>query len=522
MDTKEEKKDIIEKPSYTDIYTKLSKSFPDKGDEQITKEALKAYEFEQKFYSNFVSDKDGNKYFNLSSFMSGSGNFNDVISDANRLFSPEQVQTFVQYPNKSRKELRDVSRKLYNYIQEYKQLVKRYGTMLNYYPVINPTDDIEPDKFLDTLRWFEGYNYKTRLPQITQRLLMQDVFFGYELSQNGTTNKILKELPFDYCKLKGRDRFGVYKYKFDLTYFTGREHQVNNFPPEFGRAYKNFRDSTNKKSNWFEPNNRKQFAFKFDTALNYALPYFTGLFVDLVQLQEVKSAQAEASKTENYKLIHFKMPINEKEGKMDDYLINPDDAVTYHNNAKNNLPVGVGLATNPFQINVASLKGSNEANSNIVERHFTNLLSSAGMSRLLSNSNTTGSTGLEASVEVDNALMFNLLRQYEAFFNRQIFYKTDTTAYEFSFLNSSVHNEAAVFEKYLKAGQGGLNRFYITASLGIGQLEAIYGRKIEKKLGLDELFNPMESSHTQSGSDSSTESIDPNVSDEGSRTRDKE
>lgn len=517
----EKDKPEITRPRYDEIFIKYSNEFPNASDEELHDKTSKAYEFETKTFANLTKEIDGKKYFALSSLVDGAGNFNEVINDSN-LYTPQQVLTYVQYAEESEKELREISFKLYNYIQEYKQLINRYSSMMNYYPVVNPTSEVTVDEFIKTLEFFEGYNYKTRLQQITERVLKQDVFFGYDITQNGSVKKILKEMPYNYCKLIGRDKHGVYLYKFDLGYFDKFDEQINSFPVEFERAYKRYKNNKTVFNRWFEPDNTKQFAFKFDTTVNYPLPYFTGVFVDLVRLQEVKTAQTIASKVENYKLVHFKIPINEKEGKADDYLISPDDATEYLRKANENMPIGIGAVINPFDITVSSMKNGNDNGNNIVDRHFSNLLSSAGMSELLSSKRTSGSTGFQGSVEADEALMFKLLRQYEAFFTRQVKFSRVKGSYSVKFINSSIHNQDKVFEKYLKAAQNGLNRFYVSSSAGISQLEAIYGRTIEKELDLDELFNPMQSAHTLSGNDGNDEKNDSDLSDEGDRTRDKE
>jgi hypothetical protein len=67
----------------------------------------------------------------------------------------------------------------------------------------------------------------------------------------------------------------------------------------------------------------------------------------------------------------------------------------------------------------------------------------------------------------------------------------------------------------------GFNRFYVSSSAGISQLEVIYGRQIEKSMELDDLLNPLSTAHTQSSEDGA-EKDDNELSDEGAEARDKE
>lgn len=508
----------INKPRYDEIYMSFSQQFQDLDDDEVAQKAKHAYDVAKEEYQNHIEEIDSKTMFNINSYIDTLSGFNSYGGDANPI-KPKNIQYYVIDPENNKDSLLRVCTQLYTYIQEYKQLINRYGDMLNYYPVVTPIADVSQDDFIKALKFFEGYNYKSKLPEITKKILKFDVFFGYELSRRGTTKKIMKEMPRGYCKLIGKDEHNVYLYKFDLSYFSTHKNHLQSFPAEIQYAYQQYKD--NKIDKWFEPNNEKQFAFKFDSTVNYMLPYFSGLFVDLARLQEVKVVQTLNAKFENYKLIHYKIPINEKSGSRDDFLINPDLAIKYHEMAEKHLPKGIGLTTNPFELDVANLQASNSESNNLVDRHYSNLMASAGMSRLLSSNNTTGSTGLNASVEVDESLMFRVLRQYEAFFTRQLSYRRDKSDYEVSFINSTVHNEQEVNKKYREMANTGFNRFYVSSSAGISQLEVIYGRKIENDMNLDDLLEPLSTAHTQSSEDGA-EKNEGELSDDGAEARDKE
>jgi len=507
-----------DKPKFTDIYMNFAKEFPDLPDDDVAKKAKNAYNYAVDEYDKHIEDKKDKTMFNITSYIDTLAGFNETGRNANPI-KPKRIQYYVTDPESNKDNLLRVCSQLYTYIQEYKQIIMRYGAMLNYYPVVNPIEDVSQESFINALKYFEGYNYKSKLGDITQKILKYDVYFGYEVSRRGTTKKILKEMPRGYCRLIGRDEYGVYLYQFDLSYFTKNKDVLNTFPKEFKFAYNEYKNKDGNR--WYEPDNKKQFAFKFDTTVNYMLPYFSGIFVDLARLQEIKVIQTLNAKFENYKLIHYKIPINDKSGDMNDFLIDPDLALKYHDLAEKHLPKGIGLTTNPFDLDVANLQATNSADNNLVDRHYSNLLSSTGMSRLLTNNNTTGSTGLNASVKVDEAMMFKVLRQYEAFFTRQLSYRKNKSSFTVSFINSTVHNEEEVHKKYREDANTGFNRFYVSSSAGISQLEVIYGRKIEQEMNLDELLDPLSTAHTQSGEDDNTKS-DSELSDSGEEARDKE
>lgn len=487
----------IQAPQYSKIYSELMEKFPDKDESYIEEHADKMYKFEKKNYQKHIEEIDGKKYFNVSNFLNGVGDFQSGSYGSNKLLKDNVVQDLIQLPEENRDAIRDVSYKLYNYVQEYKKLINYYD-MLFYRPVVNPKKDVTQEEFIKVLEYFEGYDYKLKLGEITKKLLLQDVYFGYELSYNGTTKKKLMEFPFDYCKIIGQDKNGVYLYKFDLNYFHTHMNALSKFPREIQNAY-NRLNNGNRNVKWYTPDTRKQFAFKLDTGVSYSLPFFTGIFVDMVRLHEIKEIQTDSSRNDNYKLIHMKIPIDEKNGEPDNYLIDEGIEV-YHENAAANLPRLFGVITNPMDVEVLNLKNANEQSSNIVDRHFGNLLSSSGVSRMLFNSNTVSSTGIKHSIKMDENMMYKLLRQYEAFFNRQISNNQSIkNIYSVNFINQTVHNEEEVFNRYMKLAEHGGNYSYVAAASGITQLEAIYGRQAEKKIGMDDAWDsPLASSYQQS------------------------
>jgi len=516
-----ENKDIKKEPSYLEIYTTLKKENPSISDEKLETESKKIYEFEQEEFNKFSFSADGKTYFDVSSFLNGVGDFRSLIRGSNRIVDKESVMLQVQYAPNKKNELMTTSYMLYNYIQEYKNLIRYYADMLLYRPVVNPIGKITEKDFIKGIKFLEGYNYKIKLPEITNKVLMQDIYFGYEITNKGESKRILKEIPFKYCQIVSTDKYGVRLYQFDLEYFNKYVDEIISFPNEFGIAFKNYKNKKNSQGRYFIPNVKKQFAFKFDIAVDYSLPFFTGVFVDMIRLQEIKTVATEAGKSENYKLIWQKIPMDTKNGKKDQYLIGKD-VTTFHSNLVNNSPNGVGTVTTPMDVGVVSLSDTNSNGRDIVDRHFSNLMSATGTSKLVFNSSSTGSTGVSSSIKMDEGTMFKMLRQYEAFFNRQFEYRDGKNVLTVSFLNITVHNEDEVYNRYLKLAQYGYNKFYPAVASGIGQLELIYGSKIEDTIGLhDILGKPLVSSHTQ-GDESDNTKTEEELTDEGAKTRDKQ
>lgn len=528
MENKKEQSKVNEigntqEPKYLDIYMELKKQNPKIEQKKLDEESKKIYEFEKQEFDKYVSTVNGNSYFSVSSFLDSVGEFKTMITSANRIVNKESVMDYVQFAPHKKNELMITSYKLYNYIQEYKNLIRYYSDMLYYRPVVNPYDSISKIDFINGLKFIEGYNYKTKLGEITTKLLLQDIYFGYEITNRGETKKILKEMPYKYCDIVATDKYGVKLYQFDLDYFNQYPNELSSFPKEFGIAYNKF--NKHKGDRYFIPNVKKQFAIKFDTGVEYSLPFFTGIFIDMIRLQEIKTVATESSKSENYKLLWQKIPMDNKSGKKDQYLIG-SGVTDYHSNLVNNSPNGVGTVTTPMDVGVISLADTSTSSRDIVDRHFSNLMSASGTSKLVFNSSSTGSTGVSSSIKMDEATMFKVLRKYEDFFNRQYNYRDGKNVLTVSFLNVSIHNEDEVYNRFLKLAQYGYNKFYPAVASGMSQLDVLYGGELESVLGLHGILGkPLVSSHTQNGDegdDNSNTKSEGDLTDEGAKTRDKQ
>lgn len=494
------------------IYLDLKKESPDLDDDEVLEKTSKLYEMQNEEdtedYSSYgemgkyMYHQDGVGYFDLNDYFNDLlGTQSSTIYDVNDA-QVEVIRKAIQYPVAQAKTLVKASKKVYDLSQDYKTAVKILGNLLRYVPMMNPRNDsVTKDDFIEQLKFIESFNYKFSFENATKKSLVEDVYYGYVVSNRGSSVREIMDMPPEYCHIAGKDKFGCYYYYFDITYFDTYPEDLEFYPNEFKIKYDSYLRKKKKRLNpstYMLPRLKNQMCVKFDIVKNYALPYFSSSLIEMIRLDEIKEQHFSDSLSENFKLIHQKIPIDTKSNKKDKFLISGNISKSNHANLKKNAGNNANVVTTPMDLSAISLKNSAQQLTNTPDYNFSNLYSSIGISQLLANNDKAGSTGIKANLMINSAMMFTLLRQYENFFNKQLFYHTQSLNYKVTMLNLTENNWEEMYTKYKSQADSGYNKFYAPACLQQTQLDIIYGMDMERnKLNLvdDYLDKPLISSH---------------------------
>jgi hypothetical protein len=488
---------------------------------------------EQKTKQEFVEFYEGYKEFKKlekeNNFLSPTllfdvNAFNQATTYSNReynaksqKYTKKQIRQYLERPEYYDRQLREVSVYLYSNSQEYKNLMNYLSKMLthdyilvpdgNLYDMIynsNKTNNIKLLKsFFANLEFIENYNLKAKLSDVESVLVREDIYFGYERTDG--ENCIWQQLPSNYSRILGWDEYGGFTMEFDFTYFTKPNISINNYASEFKEKFdlykKNNKQNNNIDLRWQKLSDNA-IVFKFDKSVLYGLPQFSGILDEILSLSEYKDLQETTSRTNNFKLIHQKIPQNtDKEAGVNKFLIDDKSAVKFHNNLKSNLPEGVGCATTPMSLTEVILK-NNQFDEDLVGKAERNMFVSAGVSQLLFSSDGKTSIGLNRSIEADSALMFSLLRQEELFmkkklkmFNANDKGKLGKFKWKLIFPNLTIFNMEDYRTALMNNAQFGYSKFCTSMS----QSDIIGLLYLEKTLGLINMMEPLKSSNTTPG-----------------------
>lgn len=432
----------------------------------------------------------------------------------------KQVQNYLKNPLQNYNELQKASWYLKSYSGNYYRIIKYFSTMLTYYYFLYPamTDDKinQKDKlqksFMDTALFIDKLNVKYNFQWITERLMESGEIYLYKLED--TKGIVFKEIPTGFCRISLVED-GVFLYEVDFSKFDDKT--ILDFPVEFQNLYLEYKNSktTNKKDkdtssdpnekNWIQISN-KGVAFNVSGMTIHGIPPFCFVFDDIMALEENKDMQADVNKLDNLKLIHQKIPTNKDTGEP---LLEPDEARTYHEATKKNLPKGVAITTNPLDMEAITLNKAAAQQNDMVTQSKSNIWDNIGISSLLfANDKATGET-LKRSVITDESIMFSILTMFANYINSQIKKSVNSVYYwKIKFLDVTHFTKDDKWKMAREDLAYGGSRLLYFAYQGLSPLEAINILKSEQTMGIIDLLVPAQSSYTTSGDDTGRPTTD--------------
>lgn len=428
-------------------------------------------------------------------------------SSINKKYTKEDIIRFMQNPRKNQKQLREVSRYLYEASPNYKRLILYFACLPTFDYIVEPYGvNIEKinkktfkNQYQKTLELLEIMNLPHEFLKVLKIAFKEDVFYGYE--HMTTDSYFIQPLDPDYCQISSIED-GVYNFAFDFSYFDKYPKKLKQYPKEFQIKYKKYQQSK-KDNRWQELDSTNTVCIKINEELDYPLPPFNAVFESVFDIEDYKKLKKTKTKLDNYMVLTQQIPLDDKSGDPNSFLIDLDTAIAFHNRAAQSLPEAVGLITSPMKIDAIKLDRKQTDTDQVAqaERDYYN---AAGVSQFLFNGEKASVAGLSKSINTDEQIIFTLLRQFERWINRKL--KNYNTTYNFKvkFLDITVFNRNDVFERYLKAAQYGVpSKLALGASLGFSGSELVNMTYLENEvLNLNSLFEPLSSSHTQSGKDS--------------------
>lgn len=444
-------------------------------------------------------------------------------------FSAEQVARYLQNPLMYGKELRNLSNYLYSASPNYKRLILYFACLLTFDYVIEPMnlnfDKVDKDKFkkqyLKVANNIEVMNLQHEMVKVLRTAFKEDIFFGYE-HQTKESYFIQKMNP-DYCQISSIED-GVYNYAFNFSFFDqpANKDKLKTYPDEFKQKYNIYK---NTKEKWQELSSENTICIKINEEIEYPIPPFNVVFESIFDIDEYKKLKKAKTQMDNYMILTQHIPLDEKSGEANQFLIDLDTAIQFHNKASESLPDSVGLVTSPMKIEGIKLDRRQIDKDSVAEAER-DYFNSAGVSQLLFNSDKATSVGLSKSVQTDEQILFAVLRQIERWVNRKVKNFSSQYSFKVRFLNTTVFNVDEVFEKYLKAAQYGMPvKNALAASVGITPSSMSSMAFLENEvLGLHDMLIPLSSSHTQSGKEEAGRKAksEDELSESGQKTRDND
>lgn len=366
-------------------------------------------------------------------------------------FKIEDIHLALEHPKQGWRMILAVSEELMRISPHYYRLNNLYSNLALFCWGID-LYDVKETANINTLKKtysslaarLENMNLKHEFSKIMKVLPYQDIYCGLIVEDN--IDFYFQQISYKVCKLY-ETQDGLYNFIINLSAIN----PVNlcAYPDYVQQAYVDFRDG--KITNYYKPPADKQICIKFNSQWTYPYPILINLVKDILDLDTYKKLKLQSARTDNYKAIMVKIPIDEST--VDKPLLTPETIGIFADINRESMNDDIGLIYNLGSDGEAiSFKDSNN-NRNNVSDAVDELYNSSGESKELFNGSSSG-TAVTFSVENDSGFVYALYRQFERWMNRYIKlrkYNKSTYKFYFYLLDITIFNRDNVSKRYKEA-----------------------------------------------------------------------
>ena len=407
---------------------------------------------------------------------------------------------------------------IYNRLCRYMAYLYRYDWFIT--PYINGGIDVanrgdeetltskQRDKllvnFFSLLKFVDDFEAKKFFGEVALKVIRNGCYYGYLVP--GSKTVAVQELPPQYCRsrftVNGRPAVEFNMSFFDTMYPDSemRARVLNLFPAEFKKGYKAYKDGKLKPS--FQGDTSGWYLLDIRSAIKFNLngedfPAFISVIPAIIDLDEAQELDRKRMAQKLLRIIIQKMPID----KNGDLVFDIDEAQALHNNAVRMISraIGVDVLTTFADVEVADMSDkSNTTQTDDLVRVERQVYNEAGVSQMQFNSDSN--IALNNSILNDEATLYNLIQQFEAFLNLLIdpYNKTPKKFYyKAQILTTTIYNYKEMAKLYKEQTQMGYAKILPQIALGQSQSSILANAYFENDvLDLVSVFVPPLTSNT--------------------------
>lgn len=363
----------------------------------------------------------------------------------------EDAELALKYPKQGWRILLAVSDELMRISPHYFRLNSLYSNMalfcwwIDLYDVKNTANiDVIKKLYGSLAAKLENMNLKHEFSKIMKIIPYQDIYCG--LVVENQSDFYFQQVSYKVCKLY-ETQDGLYNFIINLAAI--RPNNLSAYPDYVQQAYIDF--SEGKITNWYKPPADKQICIKLNSQWTYPYPLLIGLIRDILDLDIYKKLKLQSARTDNYKAIMVKVPIDENT--VDKPLLTPETLGIFAEINRESMSDDIGLIYNLGSDGEAiSFKDSSNSRNNVSDA-IDEIYNASGESKELFNGSSSG-TAVTFSVENDSGFVYSLYRQFERWVNRYIKirkYNKSTFKFYFYLLDITIFNRDNVSKRYKEA-----------------------------------------------------------------------
>ena len=468
----------------------------------------------------------------------------DVTKTLNKTYTQytqDLTRTYLQNPASSLSNIIELSRFMERNSTLYKKILTYYATApLFYYSLIQENDlskTINASKSLKdyytVAKYLNNFNIKTEFFNAIYCTVRDGIFVGFVYtSEEGT---FMLPLDSKYCRVYGKTSEGQWIVYFDATYFnsgsnkvfvTGDEEGNGAWDDVFVDGFHAYEADTN--ARWFRLPPERTFCMiaGSDDQFDVPLPLMAGLFIELMNLEDLESLVNSQTELENYKILVSKIPLVNGTDSVDDFAISLDLATVFNQQLAAQTPELVAAVTSPMDLDVISFDKSNTTkDTDDLAQSINNLFNNAGVSQLVvAGGSSSNSIALSHAIQNDMANVWIYVNRIESWLN--YFIKMNISeGYRLRIHHITWYNRDT-YIGFLKecATLGDNPTDYIVCATGKTPYEVINNVRFNATvLNINQWLVPLSSTYTKSGNDEGgapTKSEEEITSEETVATRD--
>lgn len=464
------------------------------------------------------------------------------IRDANKAasrtissFSKDTVVSYLQNVSSNEQNLRNLSWYLLYRSQIFQRIIMYYSTLfamecrtvIPQYSLTQKNNDTKILKsYSDTLKILDNWNIEEETLKVRINCFIQDV--SYNIAYHDENGLYLLPWPANYGRIVGQYADGSFMEALDMTYFRGtNEWLLEEWGSPFTEMYADYQSGGNS-SRWQIVPEEYSACFKWrsNDPLTILSP-FSGLFLSLINLEDVTDNQAVADAQEIYKLIYAPLETMSNSTSLNAWKVNPDLVRQYMDAmvAAGIFPDYSSVGIAPSELKVIDFSSNDKASeTNKVLKATESVLNTSGGAQILNSATVSGTTAFNAAIKNETEFAISsLLPQFEGWLNRMLNYEISNPSYvKFAHVGRLTKDDYQ--DRLLSYGQNGLpTKLAIMSMSGFSELQTLALNHMEDILDLSEKFSkPLKTSYTQSSTEAGAPTkSDTEISDDGEASREK-
>lgn len=433
-----------------------------------------------------------------------------------KTFDKDNLKSYLQNISSHEKDIRSLSQFLYNRSMAYKRWIIYNANMFDLtarqvIPKYNLSKGNNDKKMLksfnDTCDILDRQELQGEMYHILVDCFIQDIFYGCKYADE--TGLFILPIPPDACKLVGRYiESKDFAFAVDMTQFTSHPELIEIWGEPFISMFKAYQsDMVNGRYQMMPDEYSCCFKYSVEDTENI-LPPGLPLFNAIISLADLENIQAIADQQEIFKMIYMKIPRIDGTKQIDDQAVNMDLVLKYYDKMVDEaLPDYISSAVSPVEIDSISFTDADKINDvNKVSHATKSLFNSAGGGQVLNSSDVTGTEALKAVIRSDTEFAISsLLPQIQGQVNRMLKYELSNPS-DVVYYPISVYTKDWFKEDLIKESEYGVPvKLALNVLNGISEKQTLSIMHLENDiLKLPDKFIPLQSSHTQSGTQKTT------------------